>query len=142
MRVHTAYAVAHLDGVLLYHGVRAGLMTTGLTKSPIVYFKVLAGVQSHPVWALDDLAIEIYSCCQAAKEEGVSDTHLQVSVTGSWVSAENFSNIIASDIEWHIASSSLRTKAERAIAEMRKGKKNSWPLESLILPVQSALAGL
>jgi hypothetical protein len=138
MRVHTAYAVAHLDGVLLYQGVRAGLMTTGLTKSPIVQFKVLAGVQSHPVWALDDLAIEIYSCCQAAKEEGVSDMHLQVSVTGSWVSAENFSNIIASDIEWHIASSHLRTKAERAVAEMRKKGRDAWPPDPLILPVQSA----
>ncbi len=138
MRVHTAYAVAHLDGVLLYHGVRAGLMAPGLTKSPIVYFKVLAGVQSHPVWALDDLAIEIYSCCQAAKEEEVSDTHLQVSVTGSWVSTENFSNIIASDIEWHIASSSLRTKAERAMAEMRRKGRDSWPLDPLTLPVQSA----
>ncbi len=138
MRTHTAYAVAHLDGVLLYHSVRAGLMTTGLTKSPIVYFKVMAGVQSHPVWALDDLAIEIYSCCQAAKEEGVSDTHLQVSVTGSWVSAENFSNIIASDVEWHIASSNLRTRAERAIAEMRRRGRASWPPDPLTLPVQSA----
>ncbi len=138
MRVHTVYAVAHLDGALLYHCVRAGLMTTGLTKSPIVYFKVLAGVQSHPVWALDDLAIEIYSYCQAAKEEGVSDTHLQVSVTGSWVSTENFSNIIASDIEWHIASSKLRTKVERAIAEMRSSRRDSWPLDPVTLPVQSA----
>ena len=103
-------------------------MTTGLTRSPIVYFKVLAGVQAHPVWALDDLAIEIYSCCQAAKEAGVSDTHLQVSVTGSWVSTENFSNIIASDVEWHIASSNLRTKAERAIAEMRKRGEIRGPL--------------
>ncbi len=138
MRVHTAYAVAHLDGVLLYREIRAGLMPTGLTKSPIVYFKVLAGVQSHPVWALDDLAVEIYLCCQAAKEEGVSDTHLQVSVTGSWVSAENFSNIIASDIEWHIASSKLRAKVERAVAEMRRKERDSWPLDPLILPVQAA----
>ncbi len=138
MRVHPAYAVAHLDGVLLYRCVRAGLMTTGLTKSPIVYFKVLAGVQSHPVWALDDLALEIYSCCQAAKEEGVSDTHLQVSVTGSWVSAENFSNIVASDVEWHIASSNLRKKAERAIAEMKTRGRDRWPLDPLTLPVQSA----
>src|SRR5512138_110810 len=137
MRVHTAYAVAHLDGVLLFQGIRAGLMTTGLTKSPIVCFKVLAGVQAHPVWALDDLAIEIYSCCQAAKEEGVSDTHLQVSVTASWVSTENFSNMIASDIEWHIASSTLRTKAERTIARLRKNGKDGWPLDPLTLPVQA-----
>ncbi len=138
MRVHTAYAVAHLDGALLYQSVRAGLMATGLTKSPIVSFKVLAGVQSHPVRALDDLAIEIYACCQAAKQEGVSDTHLQVSVTGSWVSGESFSNIIACDIEWHIASSSLRAKAERTMAEMRKKGKDSWPPDPLTLPVQSA----
>lgn len=137
MRVHTVYAVAHLDGALLYNCMRAGLMTTGLTKSPIVYFKVLAGVQSHPVWALDDLAVEIYAYCQSAKEEGVSDTHLQVSVTGSWVSTETFSNIIASDIEWHIASSKLRTKVERQIADMRRSGKKLWPLDPLILPVQS-----
>jgi hypothetical protein len=137
MRVHTAYAVAHLDGVLLYQCVRAGLLTTGLTKSPIVQFKVMAGVQAHPLWALDDLAIEVYSCCQAAKEEGVSDTHLQVSVTGSWVSTENFSIIIANDVEWHIASSKLRIRAERAVIEMKRSGKGSWPIDPLTLPVQT-----
>jgi hypothetical protein len=137
MRVHTVYAVAHLDGALLYRCARAGWMTTGLTKSPIVQFKVLAGVQSHPVWALDDLAIEIYTYCQAAQEEGVSDSHLQVSVTGSWVSGENFSNIIASSVEWHIASSKLRAKVEREISGKRK-KSDSWPLDLLTLPVQAA----
>lgn len=138
MRGHTVYAVAHLDGALLYHDVRAGLMTTGLTHSPIVRFKVLAGVQAHPVWALDELAIEIYAYCQTAKDVGVSDTHLQVSITGSWVSGENFSNIVASDIEWHIASSELRAKVERVIAEMRRSKKDLWPLDPVTLPVQSA----
>ncbi len=135
MRRHTAYAVARFDGALLYDSVRAGLMTTGLTKSPIVHFKVMAGVQSHPVWALDDLAVEIYAYCQAAKGAGVSETHLQVSVTGSWVSADDFSNIIANYIEWHIASSNLRTKAEHALADMKRSKRESWPSVALNLPV-------
>ncbi len=138
MRNYTAYAVARLDGALLYSSVRAGLMITGLTKSPIVHFKVLAGVQPHPVWALDDLAVEIYSYCEAAKDADVSDTHLQVSVTGSWVSAENFSNIVAGYIEWHIPSSRLRAEAERVLSKMRRNSRTSWPAESLSLPVQSA----
>ncbi|MBN2116283.1 MAG: hypothetical protein JW730_06925 [Anaerolineales bacterium] len=137
MRNYTAYAVTRLDGALLHSSICAGLMTTGLTKSPIVHFKVLAGVQPHPVWALDDLAVEIFSYCQAAKQAGVSDTHLQVSVTGSLVSVENFSNIIAGYIEWHIPSSQLRTEAERVLSKMRRNGKTSWPVESLSLPVQS-----
>jgi len=135
---YTAYAVTHLDGSLLYSSVRAGLMTTGLTTSPIVHFKVLAGVQSHPVWALDDLAVQIYSYSQAANKAGVSDTHLQVSVTGSWVSAENFSNIIANYVEWHIPSSQLRGAAEKLYSEMRRSRSNSWPASPLTIPVQSA----
>ncbi len=137
MRNYTAYAVTRLDGALLHSSICAGLMTTGLTRSPIVHFKVLAGVQPHPVWALDDLAVEIFSYCQAAKQAGVSDTHLQVSVTGSLVSVENFSNIIAGYIEWHIPSSQLRTEAERVLSKMRRNGKASWPVESLALPVQS-----
>ncbi len=137
MRNYTAYAVTRLDGALLHSSICAGLMSTGLTKSPIVHFRVLAGVQPHPVWALDDLAIEIYSYCQAAKDAGVSDMHLQVSVIGSLVSTEKFFNVIAGYIEWHIPSSRLRTEAERVLAKMRRNGRTSWPGESLSLPVQS-----
>lgn len=137
MRNYTAYTVTRLDGALLHNSICAGLMTTGLTKSPIVQFKVLAGVQSHPVWALDDLAIEIYSYCQAARGAGVSDTHLRISVTGSLVSAEQFSNVIAGCIEWYIPSGHLRTEAQRILSKMMKSSKSSWPAEVLSLPVQS-----
>jgi hypothetical protein len=106
-----------------------------MNKSPIVHFKVIAGHQSHPVWALDDLAEEIFAFCQVAKESGVSETHLQVSMVGTWVSADRFSNIIASNIEWHIASSELRTRAECLYAELKNGRKASWPQKSLFLPV-------
>lgn len=130
-RPYTPYAVARLDGALLYHDILAGFMN----QSPIVHFKVMAGHQSHPVWALDDLAEEIFAFCQVAKESGVSETHLQVNIVGTWVSADRFSNIIASNIEWHIASCDLRTKAEYRYAELKNGRKAAWPQTILFLPV-------
>lgn len=136
---HTPYAVARFDGALIYESISAGFIITGLTKSPVVNFKVKTGVQLHPVWALDDLAIEVFSYCQAAKEVSVSETHLQVSVVASWLSANNFSNLVAADIEWHIASSNLRTKAEKRRVQIQKDKIGLWPTDELALPVQLAV---
>lgn len=135
---HTPYAVARFDGALVYPSIRAGLMTTGLTKSPVVHFKVKAGVQSHPIWALDDLALEIYSYCLAAKEASASNTTLQVSVTASWVSTEKYSNLVATHIEWH-TSPHLRVTAEHTYTTLRNNKRKGWPVDEIQLPVaQSA----
>jgi hypothetical protein len=132
-RSYSPFAVARLDGALLYREILAGLTDTEM--SPIVHFKVRAGRQSHPVWAMGDLAEEIYAFCHIARQSRVSETHLQVSMVGSWVSTPRFSNIIANNIEWHIASSDLRTKAEHLYAELKKSSKASWPQQTMCLPV-------
>ena len=132
---HTPYSVARFDGAIMFNSIRAGLMKTGITKSPIVFFKVRAGAQLHPVWALDNLAMEIYSYCETAKAAGVSETHLQVAVTASWVSGENFSNIFATFVEWHIASSELRKQARQTSAELIHRKGRGWPGDELTIPV-------
>ena len=133
----THYSIARFDGALLYDDFRAGLMTTGITKSPIVHFKVKAGVQFHPAWAIDEMAIEIYCYCRAALEAGVSPTHLQVSVVASWVSAETCSNLIVTNVEWHIASKALRERALRMYSEFsrKKGVPVDWPEDIITIPV-------
>ena len=133
----THYSIARFDGALMYDDFRAGLMTTGITKSPIVQFKVKAGVQFHPAWAIDEMAIEIYCYCKAAQEASVSPTHLQVSVVASWVSAETCSNLIVTNVEWHIASKALREYALRMYSDLSRKKKMpvDWPEDILTIPV-------
>jgi len=135
MTQHTPYSVARFDGAIMFNSIRAGLMKTGITKSPIVFFKVRAGAQLHPVWALDNLAMEIYAYCETAKAADVSETHLQVAVTASWVSGENFSNLFATFVEWHIASSELRKRARLISAELINRKGHDWPADELNIPV-------
>ena len=36
MTQHTPYSIARFDGALMFHTIRAGLMKTGITKSPIL----------------------------------------------------------------------------------------------------------
>jgi len=133
----SSYSIARFDGALIYEDVRAGLMITGITKSPIVQFKIKAGAQYHPAWAIDETAIEIYSYCQVAKVSDVSPTHLQVSVAASWISGDRYSNLIVTNVEWHIASSKVRTQAIRLYSEAIKHKNypDDWPEEALTIPV-------
>ena len=136
-RNQTHYSIARFDGALLYDGFRAGLMTTGITKSPIVHFKVQAGIQHHPTWAIDELAIEIYCYCKAAQEVRVSPTHLQVSLAATWISAETCSNLVVTNVEWHIASNELRKNALRMYSEYSKKKRIpiDWPDDIITIPV-------
>lgn len=136
-RHQSHYSIARFDGALMYDDIRAGLMVTGITRSPIVQFKIKAGAQHHPAWAIDETAIEIYSYCQVAQISNVSPTHLQVSVAASWISGDRCSNLIVTNVEWHIASSRLREQAIRLYAEAIKHKKypKDWPEEILTIPV-------
>ena len=132
---YSPYAIARFDGVLMFDSIQAGVMTIGLTKSPILRFRVLAGVQSHPIWAVDRLALTIYSYCDVAKDMGLAKTALQVSITASWVSTEQFSNLIATHVEWHTASN-VRAAAQRILTDMGNDGKRLWPLTEMSLPIQ------
>jgi len=132
------YAIARFDGALMFGDVQSGLMTTGAVQSPIVTFRVLAGAQIHPVWALDALAVKVYSYAYAARALKLGETQLQVSVTASWVSTCDYSNLIATQIEWH-APSNVRSFVERMIAEAKSGKFSAdWPSTEMRIPSQKA----
>jgi len=132
---YSPYAIAHFDGVLMFDSIQAGVMTIGITKSPVVRFRVLAGVQSHPIWSLDRLALTVYSYCDVAKDMQLTKTALQVSITASWVSTEQFSNLIATHVEWHTASN-VRVAAQRILTDMGNDGKRLWPLTEMSLPIQ------
>lgn len=132
---HTPYSVARLDGAVMFNTMQAGLMTTGLTKSPIVHFKVLAGIQQHPIWSLDRTALAVYSYCEAAKQLRIGETQLQVNILGSWISSDDFSNIVATHIEWH-TSKELRDAAENMVDELARKNKSLWPVNEINMPVQ------
>jgi hypothetical protein len=120
----TTYASARLDGIFICDTLQAGILRN--TNSPVVSFTVEAGVQTHPVWALDRLAFVVYSYCRASKENPV-----EVNLEGTLISNESVSVIVANRIQWH-TSRKIRTNAERMISEMRLER---WPKTMLELPV-------
>ena len=120
----TTYASARLDGIFVCSTLQAGILRN--TNSPVVSFTVEAGVQTHPVWALDRLAFVVYSYCRASKENPV-----EVNLEGTLISNESVSVVVANRIQWH-TSRKIRTNAERMISEMRLDR---WPKAKLELPV-------
>ncbi len=133
-RIYSPYATAHFDGNLLFGSAEAGLTTPSPSRSPIVRFEVLAGIQSHPVYALDRLAVVIYAYCKAARILEMGETHLQASITCSWVSTKTHSNLIAMHVEWHV-SSRVRNAAKQLIEDMDSRKPSwEWPNREIALP--------
>jgi hypothetical protein len=129
----TSYASVHLDGCLPCGSLQAGLLNTPAAPGLAVRFQVLAGLQSHPVWALERLAVVVFAYCATA---AALQADVQVNVTGTLVSSERISLTIARSIEWH-TSRQIRTQAERLIAEWTSAGPLPpvWPLESLAPPV-------
>ena len=64
----TAYASARLDGVLDYMTLKIGLLTKTPQPTPVIAFYVLAGLQRHPIWALDRMAAVVFCYCVTAKQ--------------------------------------------------------------------------
>jgi len=120
----TTYASARLDGIFVCGTLQAGILRN--TNSPVVCFTVEAGVQTHPVWALDRLAFVVYSYCQASKGNPV-----EVNLEGTFISNESVSVVVANRIQWH-TSRRVRTNAERLISEINLDR---WPKTGLELPV-------
>ena len=135
----THYSIARFDGALMYEDLRAGLMTTGITKSPIVQFKVKAGMQFHPAWAIDELAVEIYCYVVVARQADVGPNHLQASFVASWVSAETCSNLIVTNVEWHtsmkVREASLRIFSSMMKKSSKSGPPAEWPEDIITIPV-------
>jgi hypothetical protein len=134
----STYASVRFDGSISCTTIRAGIIQTPGGFSPVIAFQVSAGIQTHPVWALDRLAIVVYSYCHAAKRGSMAGTgeFIQVNVEGTLVSGESASISVANSIHWH-TSKRVRELAEDMIDEMSNGAfARQWPQISLTLPVE------
>ncbi len=123
------YASARLDGLFVCSTLQAGILQNA--TSPAVRFTVAAGVQHHPVWALDRLALVVYAYCRASTGSSV-----EVNLEGSLVSNESTSIVVANRIQWH-TSRKVRTTAEQLISELALTGRlpKQWPADMLSLPV-------
>lgn len=133
----TTYASVHFDGTISCSNLVAGLLETPGLPSPVVNFRVTAGLQSHPAWALDRLAVVVYCYGQAARQGSPLGTgeFIQVNVQGTLVSNEHTSITVAHSIHWH-TSRRVRELAEHMITEIASnGKFSDWPDTKLRIPV-------
>ena len=111
----TAYASARLDGALDCETLKIGILKTPPQSTPVVTFHILAGLQRHPVWALDRLAAIVYCYCMTARKH--EQLIIEVNLTANLVSGSETVCIIASNIHWH-TSKEIRNQAEGMAAAM------------------------
>jgi len=133
------YATSHIDGGLDCSSLSIGILKS-MPDTPIVKAMVIAGKQAHPIWALDRLALVIYSYVEAAKYHHPNGPlPIQVNVRGSFISDDSASSIVAESIYWH-TSERIRVDAERIIARLVSGSglTTHWPAKTrLELPVEN-----
>ena len=132
-------ATAHLDGRLVCSTLRVGVLDAG-TPTPVVTFLVIAGMQQHPVWALERLAAVIYCYCQAVRQTTPADMppEVEVSLSANIISGPKLAALVAHDVRWH-TSKAVRDLAEPMIARLTGDHshwKDRWPSEALEFPVQ------
>ena len=132
------YAISNIDGGLDCSSLSIGILKT-MSDSPIVKVMVIAGLQAHPVWAIDRLAVVIYCYVQSAKYHYPRNLlPIQVNVRGSFISNDRTSCIVADSVAWH-TSETIRMDAERLIFNLTSGKHltNQWPTKTeMTLPIQ------
>jgi hypothetical protein len=129
--------MSHIDGGLDCSSLSLGILKS-MPDSPIVKAMIIAGKQAHPIWAMDRLALVIYSYVQSAKYHYPrGPLPIQVNIRGSLVSNESTSCIVADSIIWH-TSELIRSDAERLIAKMTSDARltSHWPAKTeMALPV-------
>jgi hypothetical protein len=137
----TAYASARIDGVLDCKTLKVGILKTSSQLTPVATFHIAAGIQRHPVWALDRLAAVVYCYCQAVKNHATSsNSHvIEVNLSANLVSGSEAICIVASNINWH-TSKEIRNQAEAMIATMTCNSSrwaDQWPFkDAMQMPVR------
>ena len=136
-----AYASARIDGVLDCKTMKIGILKTPPQSTPVVAFQVLAGLQRHPVWALDRLAAVVYCYCLAVRkhaESSGSSQLIELNLSANLVSGSEAVCIIASSIHWH-TSKEIRDQAEGMIAAMTCSNSrwtDRWPFkDAMQMPI-------
>jgi hypothetical protein len=136
-----AYASARIDGVLDCKTMKIGILKTPPQSTPVVAFQVLAGLQRHPVWAIDRLAAVVYCYCQAVRKHAESSHGsqlIELNLSANLVSGSEAVCIIASSIHWH-TSKEIRDQAEAMIAAMTCSNPrwtDRWPFkDAMQMPI-------
>jgi hypothetical protein len=137
----TAYASARIDGALDCRTLKVGLLKVPDRLTPVVTFHVLAGLQTHPVWALDRLAAVVYCYCLALRKHVASSGGgqlIEINLSASLVSGSDAVCVVASNINWH-TSREIRSQAEAMIATMTSTGSRwaaQWPFkDAMRMPV-------
>ena len=87
-----------------------------------LFFKVRAGIQEHPIWAYDRLAIVVFCYTHVARQNtGDLSGVLEVSLDGILISNGDCANVLAKSIRWH-TSSAIRRVAELLIGKFVSGE--------------------
>ena len=136
-----AYASARIDGVLDCKTMKIGILKTPPQSTPVVAFQVLAGLQRHPVWAIDRLAAVVYCYCQAVRKHAESSHGsqlIELNLSANLVRGTEAVCIIASSIHWH-TSKEIRDQAEAMIASMTCSNSrwtDRWPFkDAMQMPI-------
>ncbi len=116
-------ATIRIDGALALHSLRAiKPNTSGLEEDAPIFFRVRAGIQEHPVWAYDRLAIVVFCYTHVARQNtGDLSGVLEVSLDGVLISHGNCANVLAKSIRWH-TSSAIRRVSEQLINNFISGE--------------------
>ena len=137
-----AYASARIDGVLDCNTLKVGILKTSAQATPAASFLVTAGLQRHPVWALDRLAVVVYCYCLAVKEHHPSEDGgvIEVNLAASLISGAEAVCMVAGTINWH-TSKEIRNQAEAMIEAMSNDGSaqtpERWPFKGILqLPVR------
>ena len=122
-------ATIRIDGALVLHSLRTIKQETpGLDHSAPLFLKVRAGIQEHPVWAYDRLAIVIFCYTHVARQNvGDLSSVLEVSLDGILISNGDCANVLAKSIRWH-TSAAIRRVAELLITRFSSGEVTSKSL--------------
>ena len=133
---YQAFAVARFDGSVMFNDYRIGVtLQSGRGRALVVLFKILAGNQYHPLYALDELAIRVYAYCKTAADRNLRPTQLGASVTASPLSNESTTTLVLTHIEWH-TDADTRNQAELLFNRLRVNDEiQSWPNEVLDIPI-------
>ena len=137
---YNAFAAAHLDGTIMIASTQVGLLCGVSTPGvPLATFRINAGMQSHPAYALARSAIKVFAYAEAARLLGIES--LQVTMRANLISAEAVTVLVSDgeiDIECH-GPSDVRKVAEGNFARMTSGKADfvptNWPETPMTLPI-------
>lgn len=116
-------ADVRIDGAVVLHSLRVvNAQVPGMTDAQPVFFKVLANIQEHPVWAYDRLAVVVFCYVHVARQyTGDLSQRLEVSISGRLISSDNCSSVLARSVHWHTAGP-IRRIAEDLISRFVNGQ--------------------